>query len=142
ERAEDAWRVVTAGGEALVADHVVFAGPAYIAAAATRDLDPELSKALDAIRYVSTATVFLAFRAEDVPVPLDAVGFIVPRGERREILASTWVSSKWEGRAPEGHALIRVFFGGAGREAVLEHSDAELAKIAEREIEATMGFVP
>jgi protoporphyrinogen/coproporphyrinogen III oxidase len=136
------WNVHTTSGEMFSAEHVVFAGPAYIAANALREVDRSLSDALARIRYVSTATVFLAFRDEDVPIPLDAVGFIVPRGERRELLASTWVSSKWSGRAPEGHALIRVFFGGAGREAVLEQSDADLAALAAREIEATMGFAP
>jgi oxygen-dependent protoporphyrinogen oxidase len=142
ERAGDAWKVVTRGGEAFDADHVIFAGPSYVASRAVRELDPALAAVLDEIRYVSTATVFLALRNDEVPVRLDAVGFIVPRSERRELLASTWVSSKWEGRAPEGHALIRVFFGGAGREAVLERTDAELASLAARELEATMGFVP
>jgi oxygen-dependent protoporphyrinogen oxidase len=141
-RLESGWSVISEHGAEHEADHIIFAGPAYVASRALRDLDPALSAALGELRYVSTATVFLALRAEDVPVRLDGVGFIVPRGERRDLIASTWVSSKWEGRAPEGHALIRVFFGGAGRESVLERSDAELAALAAREIEATMGFAP
>jgi oxygen-dependent protoporphyrinogen oxidase len=142
-RLEDGtWRVLAAGDAALDADHVVFAGPAYVPARALAALDPDLARELGEIRYVSTASVFLALRAEDVPIPLDAVGFIVPRSERREILASTWVSSKWAGRAPEGYALIRVFFGGARREAILAHDDKELVAIAEKEIAATMGFTP
>ena len=58
--------------------------------------------------YGSTATVFLGYRRADVAHPLDGVGFVVPRAAGRPILAGTWVSSKWEGRAPEGHVLVRV----------------------------------
>ena len=35
------------------------------------------------------------------------------RGRRRfRVTACTWVSSKWEGRAPAGHVLLRAFIGG------------------------------
>ncbi len=136
----DAWTVVTEGGERLVADDVVFAGPAHALAHAARDLDLALTKALRAMKYTSTATVFFALRREDVAHPLDGVGYIVPRSERRSTTAATWVSSKWAHRAPSGHVLIRTFFGGAGREDAVEQSDRALVAIAAREIEAMMGI--
>jgi oxygen-dependent protoporphyrinogen oxidase len=43
-------------------------------------------------------------------------GFIVPRVERSLLHAATWVTSKWLGRAPEGHALLRAFLGGGSTE--------------------------
>ena len=63
----------------------------------------------------------------------------MPRALKRPILATTWVSSKWQGRAPADRVLIRAFFGGAWGEEVLANDDAQLAAIAESEISAFLG---
>ena len=44
------------------------------------------------------------------------------------LFSATWVSSKWEGRAPEGHVLMRTFFGGPAGEEALDRDDDELAR--------------
>jgi oxygen-dependent protoporphyrinogen oxidase len=103
-----------------------------------RQLDPVLADALGVFQSASTATVFLAFPESAVPRALDATGFLVPREMRRPILASTWVSSKWGHRAPAGSVLIRVFFGGANGEPILENDDAELVVLARSELRALM----
>ena len=56
-----------------------------------------------------------------------------------EILASTWISSKWSGRAPQGFGLVRAFVGGARGGSSLDREDAELATLAQRELERFMG---
>ena len=61
-------------------------------------------------------------------------GFVVPRVERSPLLAGTWVSSKWPGRAPEGHALLRGFLGGGRDPRRLEASDDELIELAREEL--------
>ena len=133
------WTVHLAGGERLSADAVALALPAHAAARLLGGLDPELSRSLSSIGYGSTATVFLGLRRADVAHPLDGVGFVVPRGSRRPILASTWVSSKWERRAPEGHVLLRAFFGGEWGAGLLAGSDEELVTGARAELRALMG---
>ena len=55
---------------------------------------------------------------------------MVPHAERRPIIACTFSSVKYPGRAPEGHVLLRVFLGGALNEAVLEGDDATLVQTA------------
>ncbi len=122
------------GGEGLFADDVVLTAPTYGVASVIRPLDGTIADELDAIPYASTATVFLAFRRDDVSHPLDASGFIVPRALGRPLLASTWASSKWDGRAPKGHVLLRAFFGGAWGEATLEKDDEALVALARREL--------
>jgi oxygen-dependent protoporphyrinogen oxidase len=134
------YRVVLDHGDALEADAVILTAPLYASSAAVRGLDASLADALGAFTYASTATVFMAFRREAIAHALDAVGFIVPRSSRREILAATWVSSKWESRAPEGQVLIRVFFGGAGREKVLAKDDVELGALALSELRTIMSI--
>lgn len=142
ERAEDAWTLVTTDGERFAADAVVLAVPGAAAARLLRAIEPAVAETLAAIEYGSTATVFLAYRREDIVHPLDAVGFVVPRSLGMPILASTWVSSKWEGRAPAGHVLIRAFFGGAEGQSVLGRSDAGLAALAQSELRTLMGIEP
>jgi protoporphyrinogen/coproporphyrinogen III oxidase len=136
----DAWSIGIAGGAAVTADDVLLAVPAHVAAGVLAGVDDGLAGALGDIRYGSTATVFLAYRTSDLARPLDGVGFVVPRAMGRAILAGTWVSCKWRGRAPEGHSLVRAFFGGAGGEEVLARSDDDLASLARSELAALAGL--
>ncbi len=134
---ERRWIVETRSGEPRVADAVVLAVPAHAAARAVRDA--ELGQELSRIPYVSTATVFLALDAARVEHALDGVGFIAPSSESR-LLAATWVSSKWSGRAPEGSVLVRAFLGGARSPTLVrDSSDEELVSVATAELTRLMG---
>jgi oxygen-dependent protoporphyrinogen oxidase len=127
----------------VVADAVLLAAPAYVAADLLGAGDAELGRGLGAIPFGSTATVFLGYRRADVKRPLDGVGFVVPRALGRSVLASTWVSSKWQGRAPEGHVLLRVFFGdrpGESGERPLEEPDDAMVLLARNELRDLMGL--
>ena len=106
------WRVDT-NGAGLEADAVICTLPAFAAAGALTALDPELAGELRAIPFSSTATVNLAYRRSDIAHPLDGYGFVVPHVERRKIMACTFSSVKYAGRAPEDVALLRCFAGGA-----------------------------
>ncbi len=68
---------------------------------------------LEQIRYVSTGTISFAFRNADAPDPLRGYGLVIPLSERRPINAITLSSVKFAHRAPEGHLLLRAFFGGS-----------------------------
>jgi oxygen-dependent protoporphyrinogen oxidase len=127
-----------ADGDTLAAAAVVLATPAYVTGALVADLDPQLAEAHAAIPYASTAIVTLAYPSADLSRPLDGYGYVVPRVEGSDVLACTWTSSKWPGRAPEAHALVRVYMGRFGRRDVTVDSDAELVAAARREIAATL----
>lgn len=119
-------RVKTEQGE-IASDEVVVAVPSH-EAARLLSVHADLSKELASIPYVSTVTVSLGFRSDRA---LDATGFVIPKSEKSRLLACTWTSAKFEGRAPEGHVLVRCFLVG-------EPEDPEF--IARREIEALMGL--
>jgi oxygen-dependent protoporphyrinogen oxidase len=102
-----------ASNEMITADGICLALPAYASAQLLDGVDASLAADLSAIPYASTATVNLAFRRTDVPHPLDGFGFVVPFIERRKVIACTFSSVKFAGRAPEGHVLLRAFVGGA-----------------------------
>jgi oxygen-dependent protoporphyrinogen oxidase len=132
-----AWRVVLVTGESLGADAVLLATPAHVAAKLVPDT--EIARELAGIPYASTATVFLGFPRERVSHPLDGVGFIAPKGETA-LIAGTWVTSKWDERAPANHVLVRAFLGGAhGAIDVAQSSDDELCETARRELSRLMG---
>jgi oxygen-dependent protoporphyrinogen oxidase len=128
-------------GEALAidADHVVLATPAHAAGPALAKLAPEAARELEAIEYVSTATMLLAFDRAAVPHPMDAVGVVLPKGAGRRALAITFVTSKWEDRAPDGTAVLRVFFGGHLRQDDASRSDEELSALAREELAQVLG---
>lgn len=133
------WRVATARGDDLHADAVVVATSARAAAKLLADVAPGAVEPLRAIPHVSSATVSLGFRMDDVPRPLDGTGYVIPRAEGRTALACTWTSSKFDGRAPAGHALFRVFLGGASRPPVVHLDDAGLVAMSRDELRAMVG---
>ena len=134
---EGRWIVESAAADPVVADAVAVTSPAHVAAKIIADA--ELSSELTKIPYLSTATVFMAFDADSVEHPLDAVGFIAPEGESR-LLAATWVTSKWDHRAPEGRVLMRAFVGGArAPNQVRDSSDDDLVLLARSELTRLMG---
>lgn len=122
------WSVRLSSGEALRAAAVVLAVPAAEAALAIRAHDAPLSDELDRLRYASCATVNVAYPRACVGARLDGFGFFVPRTERQPILACSYVSEKFEGRAPADTAVFRVFLGGATRPDVLHDTDDGLIR--------------
>ncbi len=142
DRVASGYDVVLESGEMIAASAVVLTAPGRAAGSCIETFAPQLAEKLNALQYCSTATTFLAFRRQDVKHALDGVGFLVPRGIGLHALAATWVSSKWESRAPSEHVLMRVFFGGASDPQVLERDDAALATLARAELAALMGPLP
>jgi oxygen-dependent protoporphyrinogen oxidase len=120
------WRIETHRKESLVADAVCLALPAAVSARLLRPVDDLLAFELEGISYASSATINLAYRRSDIPHALDGFGFVVPFVEKRSLLACTFSSVKFSGRAPEGFVLLRAFAGGALQPELLELDDAEL----------------
>ena len=134
-----AYSVDSTGGR-VQARSVVLAVPAYVTGSLMRPIDSTLADLCDAIPYASTATVAFGYRRDQVAHPLRGTGFVVPRTEGMALLAGTWVSSKWPGRAPEGHVLLRGFLGGGRDPHRLEASDRELVEIAQSELNDLLGI--
>lgn len=134
------WRLSLRTGELLAVDRVVLATAAHPAAGLLGELAPEAATNLRAIEHGSAAVIYFAFRRDQISHPLDAAGFVVPHVEGRDILAGTFCSSKYEGRAPQGHVLLRAFVGGALNATILDHDDIALTAIAQRELGELLGI--
>lgn len=95
-------------------------------------LDPEWDKLLAGIPAHDSATLNLGFRRQDVGHPLNGFGFVVPTKEKKRVVGCTFASQKFEGRAPEGCVLLRVFLGAeAAKEVKTLGETALLEKILE-----------
>jgi len=117
---------------------VALAMPGWSAAALT-GFDPVLSRALASIRYSSSAAVNLVFQRDQIPGRLNSFGFVVPRIENRVLLACTFASVKYAGRAPHDQVILRAFSGGAGREGDVDRDPEALVRDLLRDIRDLMG---
>ncbi len=132
--------VAPGGGSPVRADAVVLATPAPVTAALLRTLLPEAAALLDQVPHAGTATVSSAYREEHMGRRPAGFGFVVPRAAGRQIIAATFSSRKWPGRAPEGTVLVRGYVGGIGREDVLDRSDGAIIRLVEGELAALAGI--
>lgn len=125
--------------ERLARGPVIVAVPAHAAARLFAPLDPALADLCRSIPHVSSGIVVLAYPRDAVRHPLEGSGFVVARAEHGfGILAATWLSSKWPGRAPAGVALLRAFFGGARDPGAVARPDAQLIEKAHRDLAALL----
>jgi protoporphyrinogen/coproporphyrinogen III oxidase len=132
-RRNGVWRVESVAAR-IESRAVILATPAYVTGGLLRSLDTTLAALCEGIPYASTATVAFGYRADQVSHPMKGSGFVVPRVERNPLLAGTWVTSKWPGRAPAGHVLLRAFLGGGRDPHRLDAGDAELIDTAKEEL--------
>ncbi len=134
------WIVTTDRGEEFEAHGVILALPAFGAAKSLSSLAPGLSEELRAIPYTSAATVSLAYRREEIPTALDGFGLVVPAVEGRKIIACSFSSVKYPGRAPTGFELLRAFVGGALQPSLFEQSDHAMEAGVRQELAALLGI--
>lgn len=121
-------------------DGLVLALPAQRCGELIAPLAPILADELRKIEYAGSAVVLAGYRREQIAQVLDASGFVVPAIEGRRILACSFASAKYAGRAPAGHVLLRVFVGGASDPAAVELSETELRAIVTKELGELIGL--
>ena len=140
EHSGNAYRVILSDGGRIGADGIIIATPAYAAANIISSMSKDLSDLLLSIPYVSTATVSLAYNKRGFTHPLKGFGFVVPRKEKRHIMAATWTSSKFSYRSPEDTVLIRCFLGGAANQDMVFKHDKEIIGLVRSDLKDIMGI--
>jgi oxygen-dependent protoporphyrinogen oxidase len=122
ERAGAGYRVRVTG-DWIAADHLVLACEAHAAAPLIAPLDARIAELLSAVQYSSSMTVAMGYDAADFERPPAGFGFLVPKKERRKLVACTWVGTKFANRVPDGKVVARCFLGGVDGESALAESD-------------------
>ena len=133
------WQVTTGTNENYESDAVILATPSFQSAELLQGVVASAADDLEQISHASTATVSLAFRKKDFPRPLSSFGFVVPAIERRKIMACTFSSLKYPGRAPHGYVLLRAFVGGSLQPELFKDDDATMEKNVRDEITSLLG---
>jgi protoporphyrinogen/coproporphyrinogen III oxidase len=126
ENGKRRWLSQTDSGEAFTADAVCLALPVHVSSRLLRSLDAKLADELKAIPTASSITINLGWDRKAISHSLDGFGFVVPFIEKKTILACSFSSVKFAGRAPGDQALLRVFAGGALQPELFDLPDAEL----------------
>ncbi len=121
-------------GTRVETEILILSIPSNQAAPLLAPLDASLATELNRIRYVSTATISLAFKKSDIQKPFSGFGFVIPRKENRDISACTWTSIKFSHRSSQDILLIRCFIGGPGKEEQIDFSDERIYRIARKEL--------
>lgn len=131
----------THGGirDSVQVDAVLLAAPAYATADLIRPIDPEMAGRLEGIEYTPVAEVFLGFRKEQIKRNLDGFGFLVPEIEQRKVLGTIWASALFPHRAPEGHAALVSFVGGARQPGLSTLDDDNLVRFVQTDLQELMG---
>jgi oxygen-dependent protoporphyrinogen oxidase len=123
----------------MEADHVVLACEAHQAAPLAQALDARVSDLLASIGYSTSITVALGFERSAVQGQMRGFGFLVPKRERRKLLACTWAGNKFPHRTPDSLAVLRCFVGGAGGDATLAESDDTIRDTVRQEVREIAG---
>ena len=106
-RADQGWHVAITGGSSHNADAVVLALPAYTAGRLLEAAGISHARELEETPYLPSITVSLAYREAQLTKPLEGSGFVVESPQ--QLRACTFASSKFPGRAPPGHVLLRAY---------------------------------
>jgi protoporphyrinogen oxidase len=116
------YRLSVTGGSSVEVDGVVIATSPIAARRLLLGVDAAAAEPLQDVTYLPSLSVSLAYRREQVGRPLEGTGFLAARDTGEVVHACTYASSKFAGRAPDGHVLLRAFLSrGDGEATTLAH---------------------
>jgi oxygen-dependent protoporphyrinogen oxidase len=140
DSATKTWNVSDANGTLGQYDYVVVALPPAAAAELLEPISADASQALGQIESASTAIAVLVVNRSDIHKDIETFGFVVPASENRRILAGSFASHKFDGRATDDFVIIRVFMGGATQPELLKNDVDALIQIAREELAQIIGL--
>ena len=118
---------------------VVIALPAYLAETLLAPLDPVAAQAAGEIPHPPLAVVFLGYPRNAIRHPLDGLGVLMPRVERRGILGVLFSSSLFPDRAPQGQVAVTAYVGGGREPEQAGAPPEELAYLVHQEMRQLFG---
>ena len=129
-----------ASSDSVSSRFVIFATPTDVTGNLLAQLDPSFAPLLAPIEYAAVAVISLGYMKQHVGHALDGFGFLVPRSSGLRILGTVWNSSLFPGRAPDDHALLTTFVGGATDPAAATLSPEELIGIVQHELASVLSI--
>lgn len=139
-RLQAGWEVTPESGDPQVFDGIILAVPVHVASALLAEVDTEFSALLKEIKSASSAIVITGHDLTRIRHPMDAFGVVIPHCEGRRILATSFLSRKFPGRAPAGKIILRTFVGGAMQPEELQQDDDHLLQSVLNELGKIFGI--
>jgi oxygen-dependent protoporphyrinogen oxidase len=142
EKVAGGWQIKTAT-DSFDFDGIVLATSARTAGELLKPTSSSLGQTLATITAASSAIVVQAFDQiqfgwkPPAGENFSGYGIIVPHSLGRPVIASSFSSNKFPGRAPEGKMLVRSFIGGALNAPLVDLADDKLAELSVNELQQT-----
>lgn len=134
------WQLSVSGDAAPQSfDALILAVPASLAASLLPGVCGELASLLGQIPYAGCCVAVTAFRREQIAHPCNGSGFVVPIAENRRIIAGSFSSQKFAGRAPDDRILLRIFIGGALQPELADLPDDDIRRLVRQELAELLG---
>jgi protoporphyrinogen/coproporphyrinogen III oxidase len=138
EKINGNYEIYTKHQEHYTAGNVIVTLPAPQAKKLLHSMAPETAAILSGFGSSSSRVVTLAYPKDAVRDPLLSTGYVSAANEKNLVNAGSWITSKWDNRAPEGYVLLRCFIG-KSREAMSFSNDA-LIHAAHLEMSKLLGI--
>lgn len=130
------------GGTDLAYDRLILATPAPTTAVLLREIAPEASAALKAVKLASSALVGMKFDSDE-GLPHNSGVLVAADEPDVHVKAFTFSSRKWPHLAERGGALVRASFGRFGEDglnSVVRADEDDLVDRALDDLQAITGF--
>ncbi len=121
----------------LETPHLVTTCGGYALPALLPFLNEEEVAPFNDLKYAAVTQVLLGFNKWK-GISLKAFGGLVPGKENKNILGVLFTSSFFEGRAPQGGALLSVFMGGTKRPDIAQMDNFEIEMLLNKELPRMM----
>ncbi|MBX9880155.1 MAG: protoporphyrinogen oxidase [Candidatus Obscuribacterales bacterium] len=125
--------VETKNSGSIKADGLIIATSSNQASQILSNFDTTISKQLSQITHAQSVVLNLVYKKSDVP-KLKGYGFVVSAKEKSHIIACTFASQKYAGRAPKETVVIRVFMGNYLNKDIYSLKDLDLVKSAKEDL--------
>jgi protoporphyrinogen/coproporphyrinogen III oxidase len=119
---------------ALKADLIVVATPAYVAASLVGI--EELSR----IAYSPVAVVGLKIKKAAFKTLPDGFGYLIPSSEGKMVMGVLFESNVFPRQTPSDEMIVRVMIGGAHHPEILSMTESDLIATAHKELDLTYGL--
>ena len=119
---------------------VVLAVQPHVATGLLENIDPDGAGATGAISAPPVNVAFFGYRREQVQHPLDGLGFLSTKDDGRVISGAQFMSTMYQGRAPDGFVSISAYAGGVRNPELAKLSDADLTQLMHNELSEVLGI--
>ena len=118
---------------------MIISTPVHEAARLVAPHEQRLADCMLRIPMAGVAVGVLGIARSQLTRCVDGFGFVMPFRANRPIIAGSFASVKFAGRAPDGRVLLRVFVGGACQSELLDLEDEQIKDLIWNELVDILG---